>query len=75
MGSAYTKEYFDVHVNPSTPRGSTAAIFWNGKWKQTPGMSLEMTLYVVDPKYDYADVNEVRKISKRMIIQTCINES
>lgn len=59
LNSAYTKEYFDFYVNPSAPRGSTTVTFRNGRWEEIPGLSLEMTVYVVDPKYDYTDVNEV----------------
>jgi hypothetical protein len=60
MKMEWPKEYFVIHVNRSTPRGSTAiAGLKNGKVEELPGVSLDMTVYVVDPKYVYEDVIDI----------------
>jgi hypothetical protein len=70
MVSHWPKEYFDVPINPSAPRGSVAVTFRNGKWEEMPGISLGMSLEIVDSKYVYDDINDViRELSNKLFSQ------
>ena len=61
MKSQWPREYFEVRINPATPTGSTVVEYRNGKWENIPGISLAMTVYVVDPQYVYNDVVDLLK--------------
>jgi hypothetical protein len=61
MKKEWPKEYFVIHINPSTPRGSTTVAYRDGKWEEIPGVSLDMTVYVTDTKYNYEDVIDLIK--------------
>ena len=61
MKSQWPREYFEVPINPATPTGSTVVEYRNGKWEKIPGISLAMTVYVVDPQYVYNDVVDLLK--------------
>jgi hypothetical protein len=61
MKNEWPREYFEIRLEPSASKGSTAVAYRDGKWEEMPGVSLAMTVYVIDPKYDYADVIDVIK--------------
>lgn len=61
MKREWPREYIVIRLEPSAPRGSTAVAYRDGKYEEMPGVSLGMTLYVVDPKYDYEDVIDLIK--------------
>jgi hypothetical protein len=39
MKKEWPKEYFVIHINPSTLRGSTTVAYRDGKWEEIPGVS------------------------------------
>jgi hypothetical protein len=61
MKLQWPREYFDIPVNPDTPRNSITVGFRNGKCEEFPGVSLAMTVCAVDSKYVYIEIVDLLK--------------